>query len=78
MQWLRKSKQNIVDTFIQGGQGNLSGTIVKNLIIEVPKYDEQLKIGNFFNNLDNLITLYQRKLNHLKEQKKALLQQMFV
>jgi len=78
MQWLRKSKQNIVNTFIQGGQGNLSGTIVKNLIIEVPKYDEQLKIGNFFNNLDNLITLHQRKLNHLKEQKKALLQQMFI
>lgn len=39
---------------------------------------EQEKIGRFFNNLDNLITLHQRKLNHLKEQKKALLQQMFI
>ncbi|MHC6180978.1 restriction endonuclease subunit S [Clostridium sp. JNZ X4-2] len=39
---------------------------------------EQEKIGRFFNNIDNLITLHQRKLNHLKKQKKALLQQMFI
>jgi type I restriction enzyme S subunit len=31
-----------------------------------------------FANLDNLITLHQRKLEHLQQQKKALLQQMFV
>ncbi|KHD36181.1 hypothetical protein NL50_10405 [Clostridium acetobutylicum] len=39
---------------------------------------EQEQIGKLFLNLNNLITLHQRKLNHLKEQKKALLQQMFV
>ncbi|NAS19813.1 hypothetical protein GND98_018750 [Clostridium butyricum] len=39
---------------------------------------EQEQIGLFFNNMDNLITLHQRKLDHLKEQKKALLQQMFI
>ena len=39
---------------------------------------EQAKIGQLFNQLDNLITLHQRKLNHLQEQKKSLLQQMFV
>ncbi|MBP3041845.1 restriction endonuclease subunit S, partial [Bacillaceae bacterium Marseille-Q3522] len=40
--------------------------------------DEQIQIGKFFKHLDHLITLHQRKLNHLQEQKKALLQQMFV
>ncbi|MHB8075640.1 restriction endonuclease subunit S [Desulfosporosinus fructosivorans] len=40
--------------------------------------EEQVKIGQFFSNLDLLITLHQRKLKHLQEQKKALLQQMFV
>lgn len=46
--------------------------------ILVPKITEQEAIGTFFQNFDNLITLHQRKLNHLKEQKKALLQQMFI
>ncbi|KJK31697.1 restriction endonuclease subunit S [Paenibacillus polymyxa] len=40
--------------------------------------EEQTKIGTFFTHLDHLITLYQRKLEHLQEQKKALLQQMFI
>ncbi|PRR80036.1 restriction endonuclease subunit S [Clostridium luticellarii] len=40
--------------------------------------DEKVKIGLLFKNFDNLITLHQRKLNHLQEQKKALLQQMFI
>lgn len=40
--------------------------------------DEQKKIGDFFRNIDNLITLHQRKLEVLKKLKKGLLQQMFV
>lgn len=43
-----------------------------------PTYEEQNTIGNFFEKLDNLISLHQRKLEHLQKQKKALLQQMFV
>lgn len=38
---------------------------------------EQQEIGNFFNHFDSLITLHQRKLEHLQEQKKGLLQKMF-
>ena len=41
------------------------------------KKDEQERIGKFFSNLDNLITLHQRKLNSIKEYKKGLLQKMF-
>lgn len=39
--------------------------------------DEQKKIGNLFRNIDNTITLHQRKLDLLKEQKKGYLQKMF-
>lgn len=39
--------------------------------------DEQEKIGDYFFNLDNLITLHQRKCNELKEVKKFMLQNMF-
>ena len=39
--------------------------------------EEQRKLGEYFLNLDNLITLHQRKLDLLKEQKKGYLQKMF-
>ncbi len=44
----------------------------------MPKHEEQKEIGTFFRDLDNLITLHQRKLNTMKEYKKGLLQQMFI
>ncbi|QEA32586.1 restriction endonuclease subunit S (plasmid) [Secundilactobacillus malefermentans] len=43
-----------------------------------PNLDEQKKIGAFFKQLDDTITLHQRKLDLLKEQKKGFLQNMFV
>ncbi len=78
MQWLRLQKQSIIDKYLQGGQGNLSGSIVKRLEIYFPNYEEQQKIGAFFKLLDDTITLHQRKLDYLKEMKKGLLQKMFV
>ena len=39
---------------------------------------EQAKIGEYFTNLDNLITLHQRKCNELQNIKKYMLQNMFV
>ncbi|EOI7539704.1 restriction endonuclease subunit S [Enterococcus faecium] len=45
--------------------------------ISVPKIDEMIKIGEYFSNLDNLITLHHRKLDLLKETKKGFLQKMF-
>ena len=77
MNWLRKSKESIIGTYLQGGQGNLSGTIVTSLIVDCPDYDEQKRIGEFFANLDNLITLHQRKLDRLKNIKKSMLDKMF-
>lgn len=43
----------------------------------MPNIVEQQQIGNFFSNLDNLITLHQRKCEELKEVKKFMLQNMF-
>lgn len=42
------------------------------------KHQEQKQIGCFFHSLDNLITLHQRKLEKLKNIKKACLEKMFV
>ena len=59
--WLRKQKGYIVTTYLQGGQGNLSGVIVKNLEVSIPSLPEQQKIGFMLSHLDSLITLHQRK-----------------
>lgn len=49
----------------------------KTLLFNLPSYKEQEQIAGFFNDLKNLITLHQRKLELLKDTKKSLLQKMF-
>ena len=59
-------------------QTNLSKREVEKWVELYPSYGEQQKIGSFFKQLDDTITLHQRKLDLLKEQKKGFLQKMFV
>ena len=61
------------------GQPLVKASELKNLDLKMPtQIVEQQKIGVFFSNLDNLITLHQRKLETLQKMKKSLLQKMFV
>lgn len=76
--WLRKNKENIVNTYLQGGQGNLSGEIVKNLILKLPDFEEQIAIGNYFQKLDSLINQHQQQITKLNNIKQACLSKMFV
>lgn len=76
-QQLKAKKAFITNTYLQGGQGNLSADIVKSIEIEFPSLLEQNKIAQLFLSFENLITLHQRKLDLLKEKKKGLLQKMF-
>ena len=50
---------------------------ILNTAITLPSVEEQQKIGAYFENLDNLITLHQRKLEKLKLVKKSMLEKMF-
>ena len=75
--WLRREKARIVDTYLQGGQGNLSGSIVKELSFALPQQKEQQVIGSFFSHLDNLIPLHQRKYDKLVVFKKSMFEKMF-
>ena len=61
----RKAKRIHADVFL-------------NMPLKLPTIEEQNKIVSFLLQLDNLITLHQRKLEVLKKLKKGLLQQMFV
>ena len=68
-----------VKRIVQGGtQIYVNYPAVSNLNLELPKIEEQQKIGSFFKQLDDTIALHQRKLDLLKEQKKGFLQKMFV
>ena len=79
MQWLRRQKNSIISTYLQGGQGNLSGAIVKDLILASPiEYDEQIRIGSFFKQLDDTIALHQDAIHKLNLLKQSFLQKMFI
>ena len=43
MQWLKLQKQKIIGKYLQGGQGNLSGTIVKDLFLRIPDFQRTKK-----------------------------------
>ena len=55
----------------------IKGSILHQQHIIYPMYDEQLKIGEYFDSLDDLITLHQRKCDETKQLKKFMLQKMF-
>lgn len=46
--------------------------------VRIPCYNEQLKIGSFFKQLDDSINLHQQHIEKLKQAKKAFLQKMLV
>ena len=53
-------------------------SIFTNFDVRVPSSrEEQKSIGDYFRNLDTLITLHQRKLKHVKDLKKSMLKKMF-
>lgn len=57
----------------------VSGKQMANMELMMPKtLTEQKAIGQYFSNIDHLITLHQRKLEKLENMKKALLQKMFI
>ena len=58
-------------------QASISVADVGSFDFLMPNIAEQEKIGEYFSNLDHLITLHQRKCEQLKELKKFMLQNMF-
>ena len=59
------------------GQWKIPEADFLNIDIYIPSKDEQEKIGQILDKVDNTITLQQRKLNSLQKLKKGLLQKMF-
>lgn len=74
---LDANQQKLYGLKVGSGLPNVQLGAIKNFDICIPSTDEQIKIGSFFATIDSLITLHQRKLDLLKEQKKGYLQKMF-
>lgn len=78
--FVRKDFINAMVKWRQGvvyGQWKIHESDFLKIEVAVPSLGEQRKIGSYLNNLDNLITLHQRKCEQTKELKKFMLQKMF-
>lgn len=73
-----KAKKKIENITTGNTIKHILASDMQNFVVDVPNFDEQEKIGQYFTNLDNLITLHQRKLETLKKLKKSMLQKMFI
>lgn len=70
-----------INAYVAGGNGaigNLNKNDLDKQIAYVPQKEEMHKIGDFFGNLDHLITLHQCKIDQLQAMKKFMLQNLFV
>ncbi len=76
-QWLEMFRPKWSEYGQPGSQVNLNSDLVKNKTIMLPVNSEQIQIGEFFKQLDNLITLHQRKCDKLINIKKSMLEKMF-
>lgn len=75
--FLQSYKNRIINELLQGGQGNLSGSLVKKILLAIPSLSEQRAIASYFTALDAQITLHRKRLEKLKQIKAACLKKMF-
>lgn len=76
--YLSHLKSRIVKTYIQGGQGNLSGEIVKSIrLCFPPRREEQEKVAGCLSSVDRLLSAQREKLERLKAHKRGLAQGLF-
>ena len=76
--WLKINKNNILSKMLQGGQGNLSGELVKSLVVPIYSKTEEQVIVRIGNSINKLIDANTNMLYMLNKAKESLLQQMFI
>lgn len=73
----KKFKKYVDITSQRSGQPGVNAKEYANFLLSFPSLPEQTAIGSFFQDIDQLISLQQRKLEVLKEQKKTYLKLFF-
>ena len=74
---LERDKERITNRYLQGGQGNLSAEIIKELRFPFPALDEQHKISHFLELVENRIAAQRELVELLKKHKRGLLREVF-
>ena len=77
-QILKKNQDKIYQSYRTPNIPHVIKNFTEKFNVSIPTIIEQQEIGDFFKQLDSLITLHQRKLEKLKQLKKFLLQNMFI
>ena len=72
-----KAKKKIENITTGNTIKHILASDMQEFVVDVPKYEEQKVIADYFRNLDHLITLHQRKCEQTKTLKKYMLQKMF-
>ncbi len=75
-QYLLYKKRDIVETYTQGGQPNLSGEILRSLLIATPQPDEQRAIAEVLSDVDELIEALDKLIAKKRAIKQAAMQQL--
>lgn len=73
---LQLNKEHYYNSYLQGGQGNLSGEIVSNYKIAVPPIEEQKKIAELLSEWDKAFELQKKLIEKLELRKRALMQRL--
>jgi len=75
--YLSYRKEKILAKYLQGGQGNLSANIIKNLRLYIPSLPEQQKIAGFLGAVDKWIENLRSQKASLESNKKGMMQKIF-
>ena len=75
---LEDSTDDILNTYLQGGQGNLSAEIIKNLVFDIPDDRSQSAVVDFLDMIDQRISKSLMKLESIATLRSALMQQLFI
>ncbi len=75
--YLTARKNWIIATYVQGGQGNLSGQIVLSVPLIVPHRAEQDKVAHCLSTLDTRIEEQAQRIDTLRRHGQGLMQQLF-
>ena len=75
---LEDSKDDIINTYLQGGQGNLSAEIIKNLRFDMPDSATQSAVVGFLSVIERRIEMSIAEYEQIQAIKCSLLQQLFI
>lgn len=74
--WLAHNKNRIIDTYTQGGQPNLSGEIVRKIVVPLPEKTEQRQISSHLSDVTSLISALERLITKKQSIKHGMIQEL--